>query len=149
MANITYRILPVDLREDELFSAGTQLAEETTELQSIEDEKAASAKEFSDKIKATRSNMARLATMIETKQENRSVPCEIVMHSPVKGLKSIVRLDTGETVDEMDMTDRDKEAFQLSLQVPMFPSDKPAEDPKVWLQEKVRSGEITVLSKVG
>jgi hypothetical protein len=145
MANITYKLLPVELREDEILSAGEQLAEETGSLKKIEEEKAEAAKQFSDSIKATRLNMERLATMIETKQENRSVPCEIVAHSPVKGMKSIVRLDTGDTIDEMDMTDRDKEAFQLSLQVPMFPSDEATKS----LREQIASGEIKVLSKVG
>ncbi len=42
--------------------------------------------------------------MIRTGREERLVPCAVNFHTPAEGLKSIVRLDTGELIEECAMS---------------------------------------------
>lgn len=113
------QFLECQLSEFEILERGQELALKEQELQGQKDELKATQTAMKEGIKSTETVIQKLSKDIINKAEEREVECEWVMHSPVKGMKQFIRLDTHEVIDECDMTDRDKERFQLSLQQQM------------------------------
>lgn len=113
------QFLECQLSEFEILERGQELALKEQELQGQKDELKATQTAMKEGIKSTETVIQKLSKDIINKTEEREVECEWVMHSPVKGMKQFIRLDTQEVIDEYDMTDRDKERFQLSLQQQM------------------------------
>jgi hypothetical protein len=105
----TKRFLPVELSDEVLASRADDLAKEVMKLREVEAEKASANRVFNQTIKAHDMIIDALARTVETGTEDQEVLCEWVWHSPKRGMKQLVRLDTSEVVEEFDMTDGDKE----------------------------------------
>jgi hypothetical protein len=63
-----------------------------------------SSKEFKDLLAGLEERRRELSLAIRTGFEERLVPCVVRFHHPVEATKTIIRLDTGELVEECPMT---------------------------------------------
>lgn len=121
------RHLPVELTDDERLDLSIELSEKLNELEEIEAEKKEANATFKLKTDALESQVSRLGKSVRTGTEEREVECRWVHHSPVRGMKSLIRLDRqgdSAVVEEREMTDYDRAQAALELQLPMFtPSD--------------------------
>lgn len=93
-----------------------ELAEKRDELsnvvigaQEVEKRKADAAKDFKENLDALYSRSNILAFQIKSRGENRAVECVIELNKPTNGLKTTVRLDTGELVTTEPMTDEERQ----------------------------------------
>ncbi len=70
---------------------------------------------------ALETEIAILAHNVKTGTEERAIECELVFNLTKRGMKSLIRLDTMETIEELEMTDADKRdaANQLQTRIPM------------------------------
>lgn len=60
-------------------------------------------------VKANETEMKTLSRKIATGMEERQVRCEIRYNTPHPGWKTVVRLDTGETVDAQEMSEAERQ----------------------------------------
>ena len=97
--------LMVDLTVDEVAMYGRQLAGVAESYDEVEERKADVAKDFKEQLQNLRGEIRRLARLVRTKKEKRTVSCGIAFHTPAVGAKTIVRIDTGEIVREEPMTE--------------------------------------------
>jgi len=105
--------LLVQLTEDELRNYGDQLAKTERRRTSMEIEAANTSKRMKAEIGLQVAEIARLAELVEKKEELRDVPVEIQYHKPYHGEKTIVRLDTMEIVRTDIMPTYEKEDLLL------------------------------------
>ena len=61
-----------------------------------------------EKIDGTKSDIEELFDKLEAKAEPRDVECQILIDEPI-GMKTTIRLDTGETVSIEPLTDAEKQ----------------------------------------
>ncbi len=115
------RMLPCKLTQDEHIESAIILSEKLQELAGIEEEKKAANNIFKMKMDALETEIAILAENVKAGEEDREITCELVYNIPRRGMKSVVRLDTMETIEENDMTDADKRraADQLQTRIPI------------------------------
>jgi hypothetical protein len=90
--------LPVEFTQDELDEKREQLSSTVLKYDDVEDEKKRIAKGYTEQLQGLRGDMRRLSKDIRRKNENRTVDCVARFHDPTPGMKTIVRLDTGEVV---------------------------------------------------
>jgi len=100
----TEELLECDLTPEELIAKGGDLSRKNQEKSRLDDEKKTITSEFKAKIDACDAEINKLALVISTKKESRRVKCETRYNTPEKHLKSLVRLDKGETVKIAPMT---------------------------------------------
>ena len=93
-----------------------ELAEKRDELSSVtigagevEARKADAAKGFKDQLDALYSRGHVLAVQIKARGENREIDCAVELNNPTVGIKRIVRLDTGEFVQDEAMTAEERQ----------------------------------------
>lgn len=98
------RSLPCKLSDLDLVAIGEKMTHLTLEVQKIEDAK--------KRIKPMQDEITELAAKWRGGFEDRYVECNILYHTPQTGKKSIVRTDTGEIVEILNMT---AEEMQESL----------------------------------
>lgn len=113
------RILPCELSERELQERSDELANEVAKLREVEAEKREVMREFGDRIKAHDLVIDSLSKIVRDRSEEKEVPCLVVWNAPKRGMKQIIRLDTNEVVDELDMTDNDKQRAADEQQLPL------------------------------
>lgn len=101
------RSLKCKLTSSQLLEAGRKLAQECQTLDEIDSNKATVVAQFNAQKKEVSARKERLQSIISTGCEVREVECEAVLHSPTRGYKTIVRLDTHEEVDQQPMTQAD------------------------------------------
>lgn len=99
------RTLPCKLSELDLVAIGEKMTHLTLEVQKIEDAK--------KRVKPMQEEITELAEKWREGFEDRYVECEILYHNPQTGKKSVVRTDTGEIVEILNMT---SEEMQESLE---------------------------------
>lgn len=107
------RHLPVDLTPKELHQKGQLTAKGIEELKTIEADKAAATKRFSDSLKDKRSELDKLAHEINTGEEVRPVECWWKQNWRDHSME-LYRGDTGDTVYTRAMTEAER---QLELDV--------------------------------
>lgn len=90
--------LPCELTDDELIAKGEKLSKQEIELWAKQDEAKKSAKTFKTLIDAMQKIVEGLVAEIDTKKEYREVECEWRYGVPHESEKSLIRLDTFETV---------------------------------------------------
>ncbi|HEY1861654.1 MAG TPA: hypothetical protein VGG61_14940 [Gemmataceae bacterium] len=89
---------------DELRLLGEQLARESEILTDLNQKKKEVAAAMKVAITEAEGRAAALARKINERHEYRDAECTALMHTPRVGMKSIVRVDTGEIVREERMT---------------------------------------------
>lgn len=124
MGERTNRFLPVELTEDERMDIAIKLSENLAGLEKLEDEKKAKVAEIKLKTDALDAQISHQHKAVLTGTEEREVACEWVYNLPVRGMKSLIRLDNNQAVDEKEMTDWDRQQAAAELQLPLFsPAD--------------------------
>jgi hypothetical protein len=98
------RHVQVYLSPEEKAEFGRQLARNAADLETLEDRKKQVASEFKAKIDAANAEIFKTARLLNNGYEYRDVKCDVQYDTPRKGLKRIVRMDTGEVVEEIPMT---------------------------------------------
>ena len=94
----------VQLTQAELVDAGKRLAESTTTLIQLEDEKTKVQSDFKAKITKQQAEISLLSSLVKSGYEFRDVTCKVMFNQPEEGKKTIVRLDTNQTVKVEPMT---------------------------------------------
>lgn len=111
------RTLACKLTEEEITAKGRALASAVEERESHAQE----LKNFTElkkmEIKALDAEIKTMAKQIETEEEDREVKCVWNYNQPRRGMKQLIRLDSHEIVDELDMTDYDKAQVADELQL--------------------------------
>ena len=74
----------------------------TRKIRAEEEQKSAQA-QFKQRIESEIATIGRLSNNINMGWEMRQIDCLVNFHAPKQGLKTIVRLDTGEVVREQKM----------------------------------------------
>lgn len=105
-----------NLPSDELRLLGSTLANTFSELRSAEDEKKAVVTQCKAKIDAIKARATEIAGKVSSGFEMTDIQCEIRYDQPSPGMKSTVRLDTGEVINVDPMTDAERQT-ELPLKV--------------------------------
>lgn len=115
------KMLPCLLTPDERIDSAVILSTKLQELSELEEQKKAEAAKFKLLMDALELEIEVLAHNVKTGTEDRPIECELVYNFPKRGMKSLIRLDTKETIEEWEMTDADKRdaANQLQTRIPM------------------------------
>lgn len=103
--------LPVNLTEEEIMEAARALVVALTSLRQAEDDKKEADANFNSEIKTHKGASEKLRQLIANGYEYREVECRWDMYND-RGIKKLIRMDTGEVVRQADMTDGD---FQAKL----------------------------------
>ena len=99
------RHLMCRLSEHELEEQGKALTDLLQEKAELEISKSASARHYSDAIKAVDVKIEKQIPIVRDREIEREVECRIEYHLPEMGKKRITRLDTMEVIFEGQMTD--------------------------------------------
>jgi predicted transcriptional regulator len=103
---IVTKFLPVILTQSELLDISKKSVEKTLEVDRIE--------ELKKKITPLRDEVTELSKKFKDGYEMRPVTCKVLFHTPVNGRKTIIREDTGETVEVLNMDlEEMQEAFEF------------------------------------
>jgi hypothetical protein len=122
------RFMMVPLTETEIRQRGEQLArahKNATEL-SLEHEK--QKRKMKADMDEAEGQISRLATIVNDRQEERSVSVEIRINIELN-MAEEVNLVTGEVIRQRDVTKDDKARLQKMAQEEMFKTDPPAPAP--------------------
>lgn len=104
----TTRQLMCKLTKKELDTYRDELAETVEEKKNVAAEKKDVAKSYKTKIEGIEKRQGVLSTAISTKQEERDVTCNIEWDWE-HGLKRITRPDTGEQVEALPLSDKERQ----------------------------------------
>ena len=100
--------LRCDLTREELDDLANRLAEEQLELQELEEQKKAVAKDFAGRIEAIQARIKSGSNTFRQKWEMRDVDC-IETKDFDRGICFNVRMDTGETIKSRKLTNAELE----------------------------------------
>jgi hypothetical protein len=98
------RKLVCELSEAELQLRSASLADTVTTIDQTKAARKEKAKEFGDLLAGLEDRQRELSRAIRTGIEERLVACAVNFHAPAEGVKTIIRLDTGELVGEEQMS---------------------------------------------
>lgn len=98
------RKLRCELTEDELKIRAASLADTVRTMRETQRARKENAKQFGDLIAGIEERQRELSDAIETGIEERLVACVVRLHHPNVATKTIIRLDTGELLEECAMT---------------------------------------------
>ncbi len=97
------------LTVEEMKTFGVELADVSQKKRRLEDDKKQAMSQYKAEIDAADAEINAISQKISSGREVRKVECTIYYHTPEKGMKTIRRNDTGETVKAMKMTDSELE----------------------------------------
>ena len=100
--------LPCKLNEAQKAETADQLATATQQLESLEYERKASAGDFKSRKEALTERLHKFANQVKEGIAVNSVDCELRLNYS-KLTTVLIRLDTGEIVEERAMTDEEKQ----------------------------------------
>lgn len=103
--------LPHYFSDRELLDIGKEQSKIIQKIVELKAEKKSSAKQFDSDIALQEQLMNEKANKINSGSEERLVECLVTYHEPVEGEKTIVRLDTNEKVETVEMTNADYRLF--------------------------------------
>jgi len=106
----TVRQLRVNLTDKERIELGRQLAQSSQKLETIAEDKKASMAQFKADQSAAEAKIATLSQQIANGYRLDQVRCEWLLDTPEVGKKQLVRMDTKEVIETLDMIDADKQA---------------------------------------
>ena len=116
------RPLMCRLSEQELEEQGKALTDLLQEKAELEISKSASARHYSDAIKAVDVKIEKQIPIVRDREIEREVECQIEFNTPETGKKRIIRLDTMEVIFEGQMTDSECQDLFINTE------DEPQED---------------------
>lgn len=96
--------LRTNYTQAQLYEKGKRLADCTRQVNELEEEAKRVASDYKARISRIDNEVSLLCTAINTGYAMGDVDCEVTFNSPKNGKKTIVRMDTGETVGVEDMT---------------------------------------------
>lgn len=108
--NIEDRTLPCVLDTHEKIEFGKRLASTMAEQAALEDEKKTVAAGYKVKIDTKGNEIFRLRRCVETGTEHRNVRCQVIVDA-ARAKVRVVRMDTGELVEERDATVKELQPF--------------------------------------
>ena len=114
MPNKYTEFLRCEFSDEEITQAAKDLAKANQMKSTLEQRKKEVDASLKADIESQNSTIARLAQMISVGFEYRDVECRVDLDTPEAGRKTIIRLDTGEEVKVVLMTDQDK---QMALEL--------------------------------
>jgi len=97
------RTLKVLLTDQEVLDFADQLARAVDETNRLEEEKKSLSDSFKAKITESEAKIQKLTNYVRNRYDYRPVDCEQTMDNN-EGTASTVRLDTGETIEERQLT---------------------------------------------
>jgi hypothetical protein len=112
------KLLRVDLTQEELIAAGQEMADAQATIAAREAELESFKKQIQADIKAAESTIEAKAELIRQGYEVRDVKTDTTLDFDL-GRTIIIRKDTGDTVEDRDMTDDERER-ELTL----FPTEQ-------------------------
>lgn len=104
------RSLRWNFTDSELNKMGQDLASSLDEKKQLEAQLKSAKKNYEGKIGMEEEAISSLTSKINLKHESREVKCDVILHHPVDGKKTITRLDTNESWEE-PMESRDYDLF--------------------------------------
>lgn len=107
--------LKCEFTDAEIADFARQLARANQSRGSIEQQKKEVDSQLKAEIECQNSIINRLSGLVATGSEYRAVECTVQLDTPENGRKRIVRIDTGEEVKIVPMTDADRQ-IALDLQ---------------------------------
>ena len=107
----TTRLLTVSLTDTDRLRFCQEMADAKDGKDRLEAQASEVSKDFKAKIAAHETRMGSLASVIRAGYQYVDVPCEVRLATPTPNLKTIVRLDTNETVEQLEMTDADRQSM--------------------------------------
>jgi hypothetical protein len=114
----TTRMLRVIYSNPERLELGKKLSETFNDLTQINADLDRVKADFKAKVTARESEIVDLSNKVSTGFHITEVKCLWEMDTPKTGVKELIRLDTGETVEMTDMTNSDKQGeLPLSAEV--------------------------------
>lgn len=106
--------LKYQFSEEETRENGKSLARKNQELTELELKKKQLTSDLKAEAESCTAAAAKLARWVNDEYDFRMVDCEVVLDSPEAGIKTMVRLDTGEVVKSEKMTaDELQQALQF------------------------------------
>lgn len=109
----TERSFDFPLSDQRLAEIAREIADNMERVNNLE-ESFDAAKEAKKEVPALLQHVRELSHFIKTGAENKNVVCTIEYDKPDPGLKQIIRTDTGEVVDTMEMTGEEMQG-ELSI----------------------------------
>jgi hypothetical protein len=94
----TEEYLRYDFSGEELLEIAKTLARETQEFAAPEDRKKQVMSDFKAQLDAKATDVALLSRKVSNGHEYRMIGCEVRFNDPMKGKKTVIRMDTGEIV---------------------------------------------------
>lgn len=101
-------VLRCKLSDEELIARGSEMAEASAEIATLEDQLASIKKEYQAKIDSRQARVNELSGTIRAKSESRMVKCERTFFFD-SGLVTEVRSDTKETINTREMRDDERQ----------------------------------------
>jgi hypothetical protein len=101
--------LRCEFSPEELAAKAEALANATVELQELREQKRNVVAEFGELIKEVEGRARALSKAYRSKGENRFVECAVLLDTPERSKKTIVRMDLNQTVRVENMTDDDRQ----------------------------------------
>ncbi len=102
------RELEVKLNDKEILEYSRELAKVNQDLSSEEDKKKEIMSDIANKINMLKTNISLLSRKISNGYEYRTVDVDVFFDYK-KGMKYFVRRDTKQTIEELKMTDSDRQ----------------------------------------
>ena len=113
-SNKVEKCLRYEFSQSEILELGKTLAEANSKLARIEQDKKRVTADFGSQISNQQSLIQTVSQNISSGYEMRQIICHVVYNHPAQGRKTIVRTDTEEIVEIVEMTD-DELQEQLPL----------------------------------
>jgi hypothetical protein len=108
--------LKYEFSEEETRDNAKSLARTSQQLSELELKKKQMMADIKSEIDDANAYAARLARWVNDEYDFRNVECEVTFDTPSPGWKTIVRLDTGESVKEARMTSEEmQQALPLGV----------------------------------
>lgn len=100
----TTEFLKYVFSEEELRQFAKELARQSTMAAEAQEEKKAVVAQYSERIASCQTNISKLSRFINNGYEHRNIDCSVLFHAPTQGSKTITRVDTGEIVKIVAMS---------------------------------------------
>jgi hypothetical protein len=97
-------LVQYNFTNEELRLLGEQMAREAQMVYDLRDKKKENAAALAVAVTEAEGRVSNLARKINERHEMRDAECMVLLHTPRAGMKSMVRVDTGEIVREERMT---------------------------------------------
>jgi hypothetical protein len=109
MGQTLYESCRYTFTADELRDLGAKLAQENQDAIELNEMKASVMADFAARLKASAKRIAEYSQKVTSRYEMRDMECVVMLDTPRPGLKTIVRVDTGEERRTEGMTEDERQ----------------------------------------